>query len=202
VLTVGSVAERSHATVARIFLPLHTGSAPVSWSEIAAAAGIEFTAETTWAELDATGVPDSLGLGSPYGMVDETVIAELAPLLSSQAESDELYAVVWPMHADDKPPGIDFTRIVWSDGKTRWHDGQHELARIDFANLDLFSQQANRHFPVALIPGDLGFVVGCAGYSDSLIISGSDDLMHDLAATDLVWLPTPRSAPLPVEYLP
>lgn len=66
VRTVGSVVERSHATVARIFLPLPSGGVPVSWSEIAAAAGIEFTAETTWAELDATGVPDSLGLGSPY----------------------------------------------------------------------------------------------------------------------------------------
>ena len=106
------------------------------------------------------------------------------------------------MHADDKPPDIDFTRILGSDCNTRWHDGQHELARIDVANLDLFSQQANRHFPVALIPIDLRFVVGCAGYSDSLIISGSDDLMHDLATTDLEWLPTTRSAPLPVEYLP
>jgi len=200
--TAGSVVERSHAAVARIFLPLRGPEGPIPWSTVAARAGVELAAETPWAELDATGWPDALDVGSPYGEVDETVIAQLGPLLSAHTESDDLYAVVWPMRDEDKPPGIEFTRILWSDGKTPWHGGHHEIARIDYGDLDQFSRQEHCHFPVALIPGDLGFVVGCAGYSDSLIISGSEDLMRDLAATNLEWLPTTRSAPLPVEYLP
>ncbi|WP_430868865.1 hypothetical protein [Demequina aurantiaca] len=200
--TVGSIAEREHAAVARIFLPVPGASGPTSWSSIAADAGIELAAQTPWSELAETGLPNARGLQSPYGEVDESVVKVLTQLLPAHTESRELYAVLSPMRDDAVPAGFDFTRIPWSDGRTRWHDGHHLIARIGFEDLHLFTEQENRQFPVALIPGDLGFMVGCAAYSDSLIVSGSNDLVRDLAATDLEWLPTTRSAPLPVEYLP
>lgn len=200
--TVGSVVDQNHDAVARIFLPVPGANGPISWSTIAADAGIELTVETAWAELDCTRLSSERSMQSPYGEADETVITQLAPLLSSHTESSELYAVLCPMRDDAAPSGFNFTRIPWSSGRTRWHDGQHLGACINFGDLDLFTEQKGRQFPVALIPEDLSFVIGCSIYSDSLIISGSNELMHGLAATDLEWLHTTRGARLPIEYLP
>jgi hypothetical protein len=125
------------------------------------------------------------------------MLAVLLDALRSLYGTTEVDVVLWDVYADSDP-GVGAVPIPAVAGGNRWQDGSHRRARVALESLSLFEAgYPLTRFPVAFFPPDGSFLVAAPGYSDSLFVSGSPELMARLADGGLELLEARREDPLP-----
>lgn len=200
---VSSVADEDLPVVSRVFLPLEGGADTRSqWAPLYRWLGQTLDAGSRWEDL-APPERSAAGAYTPVsGTVDGGTLAVIVDALWALYGTTEVDIVLWDVYADDDV-GMGAVPIPAVAGGNRWQDGFHRRARVPLESLSLFKDRYPRtRFPVAFFASAPerrhgAFLVAAPGYSDSLFVSGTAELMTRLAEGGLEILEARRDDVLP-----
>ncbi len=199
---VSSVADADLPIVSRLFLPLdgaHETHSP--WAPLYRWSGHALKAGSRW-EVLAPPEDTPAGAYRPVsGTVDAATLGVIVDAVSTLYGTTEVDVVLWDVYADGCD-GVGSIPIPAVAGGNRWQDGFHRRARVALESLARFAGEGGTRFPVAVFPftpghRDGAFLVAAPGYSDSLFVSGTPELMARLAAGGLELLEARCDDPLP-----
>lgn len=199
---VSSVADARLPVVSRLFLPVLGPCETRSlWAPLYRWSGRSLEPGSRWDEFASPGNRIAASYDPQSGTVDAATLAVVLDALRALHETTEVDIVLWDVYAEPDS-GVGSVQIPAAAGGTRWQDGFHRRARVPLDRLLLFAGEDGTRFPVALFPftpghRDGAFLVAAPGYSDSLFVSGTPELMARLAAGGLELLEARCDDPLP-----